>query len=323
MTAPAATIVMYHYVRPIRGSRFPGLKGLEVDAFIAQLTYLQRHYVPMNLRDVVEATRNGEALPPNACVLTFDDGYLDHWTYVAPILDEMGLPGVFYPVSLGTVHREMLDVHRIQFILAAVEDAETLLPAVMARIEATPGLDAAALMREHHTATRFDSAGVAFVKRMLQFALPEDVRHALAVELFARYVTADEHAFAEELYLTPAQSRALARHGFEVGSQGHEHIWLGRSDAARQREDIETSLALLESCGVPRQDFSFCYPYGSLTEETVAVVRSLGAASGVATRVDIAKVPGDDLLTLPRLDTNDLPKDAAAAPNEWTRAVLG
>ena len=34
------SIVMYHYVRPIKGSKFPGIKGLELDGFKQQLDYL-------------------------------------------------------------------------------------------------------------------------------------------------------------------------------------------------------------------------------------------------------------------------------------------
>ena len=37
------TIVMYHYVRDLRRSRFPGIKGLSLDAFEGQLEYLDHH----------------------------------------------------------------------------------------------------------------------------------------------------------------------------------------------------------------------------------------------------------------------------------------
>ena len=38
------TIVMYHYVRPINGSRYPEIKGLELDDFVGTITkHLLRH----------------------------------------------------------------------------------------------------------------------------------------------------------------------------------------------------------------------------------------------------------------------------------------
>ena len=38
------TIVMYHYVRDLKNSRFPGIKGLELDLFKEQIEYLHKHY---------------------------------------------------------------------------------------------------------------------------------------------------------------------------------------------------------------------------------------------------------------------------------------
>jgi len=38
------TIVMYHYVRPINDSKFPGIKGLELDGFKRQLDYLKENF---------------------------------------------------------------------------------------------------------------------------------------------------------------------------------------------------------------------------------------------------------------------------------------
>ena len=43
ITDQKITIVMYHYVRPILNSKYPGLKGLELKSF-QQLDYLQKNY---------------------------------------------------------------------------------------------------------------------------------------------------------------------------------------------------------------------------------------------------------------------------------------
>jgi len=38
------------------------------------------------MRDVVDAVHGRRALPDHACALTFDDGFLDHFTVVFPRL---------------------------------------------------------------------------------------------------------------------------------------------------------------------------------------------------------------------------------------------
>jgi hypothetical protein len=52
---PSASIVMYHYVRPLRGGgRFAALKGLELDLFREQLDYLQARYTPVGWEELLD-----------------------------------------------------------------------------------------------------------------------------------------------------------------------------------------------------------------------------------------------------------------------------
>ena len=77
------TIVMYHFVRDLRRSRYPAIKGLDVERFAGQLAHIQRHYTVVRMEDVVAAARDpGVALPPRALLLTFDDGYAEHYQTV-------------------------------------------------------------------------------------------------------------------------------------------------------------------------------------------------------------------------------------------------
>ncbi|GAA1096975.1 polysaccharide deacetylase family protein [Kitasatospora arboriphila] len=55
------------------------------------------------LRRLVAALHGGPALPANAAVLTFDDGFADFYWTVAPILTERGLPATLY-VTVGAIH---------------------------------------------------------------------------------------------------------------------------------------------------------------------------------------------------------------------------
>ena len=49
------TIVMYHYVRPIIGSEYPGIKGLEIEKFKKQLDYFEENYSIINTEDLIES----------------------------------------------------------------------------------------------------------------------------------------------------------------------------------------------------------------------------------------------------------------------------
>jgi peptidoglycan/xylan/chitin deacetylase (PgdA/CDA1 family) len=80
------TVVMYHYVRRLSESRYPEIKALERDSFIEQLKYIRRFYTPVDCRQVISSLKGRGALPSNAILLTFDDGYQDHFETVFPIL---------------------------------------------------------------------------------------------------------------------------------------------------------------------------------------------------------------------------------------------
>lgn len=91
------TIVMYHYVRDLKRSRFPAIKGLSVERFCRQLDFIQTNYTPITVENLLESLeRRGEDLPPDPILLTFDDGYSDHFTNAFPHLDARGIQGCFF-----------------------------------------------------------------------------------------------------------------------------------------------------------------------------------------------------------------------------------
>lgn len=312
-------VVMYHFVRPIAKSRWPGIKGLELAEFEAQLDFLQGTYHVLTPVEAVAVMRGDMRLSRPACLLTFDDGYRDHADHVAPRLEARGIRAAFFPPACAALDRRMLDVNRIHFILASGAEPAELGLAIDEAVGAAPGLPPPAEFRKrHHRAFGYDTADVIYVKRMLQHALPEDLRTRLAASLFARHVTADETAFAAELYCDAATLARMAEAGHAIGSHGDRHIWLNETDEAGQRADISNSLRLLDAVGVSRKDFLFCYPHGGHNETTLNILRALGCAAAFTTRPASAQPGSDGFLTIPRLDTNVFPPRAAAPPFQMT-----
>lgn len=322
----ALTIVMYHYVRDLARTRYPGLKALTVDAFEGQLDYIARHYRVCSVREVVAAARGGHRLAPNACVLTFDDGFLDHFTTVLPRLVARGFSAGFYPPASAVEGRRLLDTHKIQLILAACDDtgklARRLLDLIDARRrdDATPSGEA--LWRQYAVASRFDGPDVIFVKRVLQRALPEAARSELAQRLLEEYVGVAEATLAHELYMEPEQLSCMAQMGMDVGGHGAAHVWLDSLARPAQAAEIDATIGFLTRIhGRPPEDWVMCYPFGGYDATTLELLQDRGCALGLTTRVDVAHGL-DRPLELPRLDTNDLPTSAAAAPVAWTTRVL-
>ena len=307
----SVAIVMYHYVRPIAGSPWPGVKGREVDEFRGQLAWLRANRTPVAMEDVVAAWTAGADLPPDAALLTFDDGLRDHHAHVLPALVEAGVPAAFFPPSGPVAEPRVLDVHRIQFVLAAGADPEDLAAELDAAISARGLGDVAALRARFAHPSRWDPAATVYVKRVLQRGLPAAARRTLTGDLFARFVTADEAGFAAELYCGPDELRDLVTAGMHLGSHTHDHGWLTDLDADGVRNQLTRSLVPLRDAGVDTDaGWTLSYPYGGHDDTTVAVARELGCTAAVTIEVREAEPGVDDPLRLPRLNTNDLPTAA-------------
>ena len=91
------TVIMYHYIRELPNTKYPEIKALLISEFKEQLTYLRKHYTFVTVADCINVLQNESDLPLNACLLTFDDGYIDHFTTVFPILEKKKIQGCFFP----------------------------------------------------------------------------------------------------------------------------------------------------------------------------------------------------------------------------------
>ena len=306
------TVVMYHYVRDLKHSRFPGIKGLSVERFHHQLDYIQSHYTPIAAENLLEAIASArEDMPPNPILLTFDDGYSDHFANVFPLLDARGIRGCFFPPAQAVLEHKVLDVNKIQFVLASISNPESLLERVFSLLEEfrsehelkSREAYLCAVSGEH----RYDSHVVYALKRLLQNVLPGPVRTEIVRRLFAEYVSSDETAFACELYMSIDQIRCMRRHGMHIGSHGYSHGWLNHISSEEQAIEVDQSLDFLEKVGAARNEWTMCYPYGGFNDSLLRVLSDRQCRLGFTVEARIADLSVDNTLLLPRLDTNDLP----------------
>jgi len=305
------TLVMYHYVRDLALSRFPAIKGLSLQRFRRQLDYIQAHHTPISVEQLLGALESGEDLPQNPILLTFDDGYGDHFANVFPFLDERRIQGCFFPPAQAILEHKVLDVNKIQFVLAAVRDFGALLEKVfssLAEFRSEYGLKTREVYLQTMTGDhRYDTREVTLLKRLLQRELPYKVRAEIVRRLFVEYVTTDEVSFACELYMSVDQITCLRRHGMHIGSHGYAHPWLNHVSPKEQVVEIDRSLDFLHKLGIGRNEWTMCYPYGGFNDSLLQILRSRQCRLGFTAEARVADLDADDRLTLPRLDTNDLP----------------
>jgi len=313
---------MYHYVRDLQNTRYPAIKGLDIRLFREQLYYFKKHYNFITAAQLIDAYENGTELPPRSLLLTFDDAYLDHYTYAFPLLDEYRAQGLFFVPVKAIMNHEVLIVNKIHYVLAVCDkDIMGLVQQVKKLLAPYEGKDGVQTFDFYFdklaVASRFDCKEVIFVKRLLQVELQEPVRSAIINQLFAQYVNDDEGAFSRELYMSEDQLKCMQRNGMIIGSHGYDHFWLGSLSKEEQLGELTKSVDFLKGLGVNLNSLSIGYPYGSHNEDTLAIARSFGFRLGFTTEVSVASTKPNNALEIPRLDTNDFPKDSDSLPNEW------
>ena len=317
---------MYHYVRDLKNSLYPEIKGCDIRLFKEQVRFLKKHYNPVTVEQVLDAYYNNGKLPEKSVLLTFDDAYKDHFEFVFPVLEHEHIQGAFYPPVKAVTEHTVLDVNKIHFILAStpVEKLDKLLKEI--RLQLDKYRDEYKLesydfyFDKLAVANRFDPKEVIFIKRLLQTGLNEEIRKKITDEIFDKVVGIDEISFSRELYMSIDQIKCMVDCGMHIGSHGYDHYWLSSLAKEKQEFEIVKSIEFIDSVGGDTKNWTICYPYGDYNQDTINLLKHHGCKMGLSTKVDVAtlgrKTP-DSIYKLPRLDVNDLPKDAEAVPNKW------
>ena len=79
-------IAMYHYTRDLKNSRYPAIHGFDYELFKQQISFFKQHMNVVTMEQVLEALEGRKNLPEKAVLLTFDDGYIDNYTFALPVL---------------------------------------------------------------------------------------------------------------------------------------------------------------------------------------------------------------------------------------------
>ena len=94
-TGASIPVLMYHSVGRLIPDWHWSILTVPAITFEDHLRALSRaRYRSADLSRLHEHVSGGEPLPDRTVVLTFDDGYLDNWTYASPLLEKYGFMGI-------------------------------------------------------------------------------------------------------------------------------------------------------------------------------------------------------------------------------------
>lgn len=247
-------------------------------AFEEHVTYLARNYAVLPLTIVADALREGKPLPPNAVVITFDDGYADNLA-AARVLHKHGCSATFYITTGCMTDGEPFWPAETPALIDAIKR-----PFVELR-EGTLHVELAIGTPEQRQAA---------VRRLAKVfkSHPIPVRESLRQQLRA---AARNPSLASPM-LTWDQIREMRDLHMIIGAHTVTHPNLPSAGLATAAAEIEGSKARLErELGEPITMFS--YPNGGaeryFTPELQEVVMRAGYAAAVTSRNGFASAASD------------------------------
>jgi peptidoglycan/xylan/chitin deacetylase (PgdA/CDA1 family) len=102
-----------------------------------------------------------------------------------------------------------------------------------------------------------------------------------------------------------------------IGSHGYAHYWFNLLSLEAQEKDINLSIEFLNEIDVDPGYYTMCYPHAEYNIDTIDILKRNGFKIGLTIETDVADLDIHHPLELPRLDTNDIPKNSQETPNQW------
>ena len=119
----------------------------------------------------------------------------------------------------------------------------------------------------------FENPKIAYIKKLLQFVLPEKIRSKIIQILLKKYVGENSNRLAKKLYMSVSEVKKLIKNKMYVGSHGYNHVWLNKLSRLKQEKEINKSLNFLNKIGSKAKNWIMCYPFGGFDENTIRILK--------------------------------------------------
>lgn len=276
------TVLIFHKVPHQNNPLTPAETTL--GQFKTVLQFAKEHFRILPLTDAVTALKAGN-LPKRSACITFDDGYPDWLTGIAPFLESQNLPATFF-ITTGQLNGRAMWNERILHAITQAAD--------------------------HHEGVDLKGSGLPHLSLSSQSDRVQAIQN---LDGFLKYTDpAEREVYLQMLeeqlgarcsdvpVLTPAQVRDLHSRGFEIGGHSVTHPILSSCSPSRAFAEIAESKEELQGIINGRVE-AFAYPNGipgrDFGSEHIDMVRRAGYAHAVTTHHGVA-CPATSLFQIPR-----------------------
>lgn len=123
--------VFMPYYHIVSNERLPHVSSLHYyknnNQFLKDLDFLLFHFEPISLKDLIDAVENKKKIKKQSVLFTFDDGYAEQFSVIAPILYKKGIPAVFFITTNFIDNKELGFRNKASIIIDYLEKNQKII----------------------------------------------------------------------------------------------------------------------------------------------------------------------------------------------------
>lgn len=242
------TVLNYHRIDDPDRADFDTFKpnvSARPEDFDRQMDYVARWFNVVSTRQVVDWLHSGKELPPHAALITFDDGYLDNYTYAYPILQKYNFPAIIFLTSNHIESDLPFYWDLIAYCFHHTQKNQLQFPDGTCRE-----------WKGHAEGEQVSGELITLLK-----TLREDEKRVWVARLPELLEVKIPAGFFRNLMVSWDQVREMHQNGIEFGGHTMNHPILTRIPLERAREEIFGSKARVEA-ELGKEILGFAYPNG-------------------------------------------------------------
>lgn len=217
--------------------------------FTNDIEFLCSRYQPISLVDLIDHVRHGKKLKKGSYLLTFDDGYSQMYSVVAPILTTKGIPAVFFLNTDFIDNKALCYKNKASIIIDSIISNEN----IFHNIREPPPIFQNVPFRE-------------VPKRILSIGYKKKKVLDDIAELFGIYF--NDYLIKNQPYLSSFQIRRMIEMGFYFGAHSKDHpLYADLSLEDQLNQTIGSLQFIKEEFKLPYSVFAFPHKDYSVTNE--------------------------------------------------------
>lgn len=279
---------IFPFYHTVSNTEIPHIKNLypvcTEEQFRSDLNFLLSKYQPATFADVISFVKNGNKSSKPFFFLSFDDGFAECATVIAPILKEKGIQAAFF---VNPAFIDNPDFSHRQKISLIIENLANSNKSELEKIHLLLTTKNLPLEETEHVLKKLTFKDVGMIDKI-----------AAVLDLNFKQL-----ASQIKPYLTLEQLKKLHSEGFTIGSHGFDHSEFQLLTTEEMKQQIEKSFTYLENnLNIRNRLFSFPFTdheiplsFFNYLQKEVNVLVSFGTAGlkNDAVPIHIQRIPAE------------------------------